>query len=560
MLKFKLAERQLEGMPMTKMNKTEYLASSLFLALPSRAKAVLAFKSMEAPRFAFEIIRSMSHGEFVERRFEIATNKSRHGTSLSLLCLEFGELGLARGLFNVFRKKSIDSESAGKFHGAANATYNAYYEHIEAIIQDRFKDAQILRARSWIAKALCPDRWQPNLAIEATLAFAAGRPLLGLALCEKLLLLAPGEIADQTSLDAELPLGLQDMRMAWISDKSKHGSVAESWRKSIFAIRDHSPDGWRRDPLTISAISNSGLLPLAAKWSAILASAPTAHPQAEDLLGASAKLAAVADALWDKGALTSPSDYVARFTRAPLLPDSPQILHIKKSRDSDSKAPAQALLLAAAMNPIGACGDGQLLWDACVNAHLDVIEKISPNPFSTLSSGQSPALWSLSGNGKLIELGLSRGFRPSGSFSVDPNVASRLCLPHGLSEPKTSPFYADGISIEGFKAPRRGRPSMWEASEPSMSLSTIALISGHEALAKALCAAGAETPQFAEPLAKARDALRAHPEKQRAALEERVALWEAIALGLEVDASVRKRARRFKTPPPPPLPRKAPRL
>lgn len=545
---------------MIKKNKTELLPPSIFLGLPDSPKALLASKSLGAPRFAFEIMSSMSQNQFVERRFELATSMARHGTSLSLLCLESGQMGLARGLFLFFRKKGAGGQPSENAKRSSNAGRISYYEHIGAIIQDRFTDGQVLRARPWIAQALHAADWRPNVACEARQAFAAGRPLLGLALCEMLLLLAPSEIAAQTSLDVELPRGLQTMPIDWADEKSKNGSLAKSWGKSIRGVRDHSPDGWRREPLTISTISNSSLLPLASMWSSLLATTPASHPQAENLLAASARLAAIADALWTKGALTSSSDYVSRFSISPLSPSSPQITFLKECQDPDAKAPAQSLYLAAAMDPTSACGDGQLLWDAFINSHLDVVDKCSPNPFATLDSGQSAALWSLSGNGKLIELGLSRGFAPCGSFSVDPAVAARLCFPKGLCAPTTSPFATGGVAIEGFKAPRRGRPSAWEASYPVMRLSTIALITGHELLAKALCSAGAELPQIEGPLAKARDVARGQPEKQRFALEERAALWEAIVLGLEVDALARKKAKRFKIPPLPPSPRKPSRL
>lgn len=432
-------------------------------------------------------------------------------------------------------------------------------------------DGQVWRARRWLAAhaGFSSALSDADLLVqEATSASCNGRPWLALMCARELLALPAENIAKATALPGAWPSEIStDLWLSpeRISDRSP-SALAHLFAKELSLLHDRHDSGWNRPTggAVFHAKSCSILEHLAYWAKALRASSP-------DL---SARLSSLERALWNNGAFAAPTRHAALFAEKPYGPTDPRArLCEQGSVQSDGTAagrfePSSRLPGAPFFEAIlsHCCGfpdvsgmDGAA-WDAFVAAH-PASRQANPNPFSVWA-GSSAALLSLSSNGRLIELALSRGFLPEGSewvlagpgamcqafergalppatyFSTPPGKCVVLGPP-GLYIHPRPPALGRGKTILSDGDPLRTPTKADRSSVPALaalaalsgwswqSFASVALACGHVNLAILLGRAASRQPSLAQVLKEA-----APLSKNRASEQSTrfLALYEKAAL------------------------------
>lgn len=494
----------------------------------SNPRFSLAIAKMGAPLSPF-VSSSRRHGGFIAQK------------SAFFHALEAGHLGYARLLAARLdahaRARNSTAAQAVESHGSTPAFHNQMFL---AILSSGLADDKVLRARGWLWRRLgCAGSKLPvQLDFEARAAFAHGRPAAALSLCRELALLDGRGVSRATSGRPDLPAGAASIALP----------IAPGGRVKNLAFRSLLPNdsGGRTgdaDSASRASFDQAALLCLGAFWESKLAAAqPTSDGGPGSL---SRQIGLAMDDLWAMGACSSPADSARRFARAPYLAGSPQALALALASSASGFPLALApLWVAAAERPEDPCGSS-ILWDAFVSAH-EGLGPVGPNPFALLPSGQAAALWSLAGDGKLIALGLARGYdpKPIQHLLVHPGATGELVRTqgsslraadarHALAKSYQSHPACQGVFIDKERGPKARRPVPGSTDEPTQwmrsNLASLALFSGHPAAASALAAAGCDVPDPALATAEAGDHQSLHQIALGLSLFEQLRLRDAIA-------------------------------
>jgi hypothetical protein len=496
--------------PSTTSPKKDMISASVFKDASAEALMRLcADTAATNPRFSYAIakIGGIKTAFVADRR---RSSMSDHeGTAFSN-ALRAGQLGYARLLAaRLDSWAQTHQSSAAKVIGAYEYSLN-FPKITKILLSSPIDDAKALRARSWLWTRFGPEALKPAraLADEARIAFASGRPAVGLALCQELLEREPDHIAGSTPYQlADLPSSAAKL----VIPVARFGVVdAAKFRSGIASQSSQRGYGEQTDQIAnAAAFDHASLLSLGAFWRSALDMASKINFDSS-LAELGRKIGATMDALWIKGACSSPRDTAERFAALPYGPSSPQARAMALVAPHDLARALGPLWLSAAEQAEAPCGT-QPRWDAFVQAHLG-LHGISPNPFALLPAGQSPALWSLCGDASLIAMGLSRGFDPkpiqhllvkpgacgqtfsSQGATLRPNV-----FHHPLAQNHPYQILACPVLfIDKERTARSKRPTLGAIDKSTgwarSTLSSIALLCGHEAAARALSKAGCDSP------------------------------------------------------------------
>lgn len=556
--------------------KQEQLPASMFAEISTTARMSLCgLAAKESPRFCLDLLGTLPAKAFVAEIERDSFSDSRD--SVASIALSSGRLSLARiGLARLAKEQRGRQGAAPKNDAESE---DARSERVAHLFSGQASDEQALRALAWIGgKANTPAEQSRRLDRDARSAFARGRPSIGLALCERLAFHDPMDIAMATlpSLENRTrghhdphPM-LSHARLSWEESKADRWVEFMDWSRALpRAARDLS--GW--DYLGVDcrpeSLARDSLLGLAGAWVSLLERAGATkidEGQKARLAEGALRLRAVGASLWERGAVSSPSDYAERFMRSPLSEDAPQIKALGAGSNGQRLSTVHKLWAKAAMAAKTPCGEG-ILWDAFVAAHESLAIDLRGNPFHSPGGPQCAALWSLAGDGSLISLGLERGFdpRPADSLAVKEGFLGSLAASSTLAAPELG-FYRppsgsgsahQGLMIVGASQlkPGAAKAKVGQAHGKSgllhANLATVALLAGFVELASKLVAAGAGLPCAAKGLA---EALAANPSQARS-LEAKKAEWEKFELGQAVSHAAKKKAKGAESAEPPSRPR-----
>lgn len=526
--------------------KEELLRVEAFHSLSNWEKASLCSASVGAqPRFALALFAPLGR-ESGQLAHELVTTSRHAPRSMLGAALFAGQRGAAR----IWARPAQFQDNLPKASSAA-----PWPEWADAL-DSPATDAQIQRMFPWLFPFLCSasgiSPHSPVMAAScATLAFARGRPALGLFIAKKLLQYPAPELAKATSSSrwhqcAEISAE-QFVKARLASPHSAETPNLAAWDSGLLSaetsnlhekfVRGDKP----RD------LSDCSLLSLMRAWAALAeAQSSSAEGSGRKL---SAELSAVADDLWHRGAMSSPEEYARRFRQDPPSEISPQIQFISGLPTQERERALSQIWLQACAEPNAACGGGAL-WDVFVQRHLATGSPIHENPFLPIFEDQTPALWSLIHGGELIELGIERGFdpRPSEMALVEKTAVLHLSrrldnFRAGLDSRLGRSLRIAGAAVATSASGARLREGSQLGEHTRISLSSLCIAAGAVKAARALAAAGARKPS--QPWLALGNNLSLHTEdKQRlAAFFDSYALYESIATPGPSRESSQKRLR-----------------
>lgn len=529
------------------LEKRSNLPSSLFLRLSEPAAEELCHRAMASqPRFAFEIANAQAASFCSSLAFEPSQEKG----SLIENAMACGHLSLARLLF---RKRRLAKQNGGESHFSA---------WLSAMESER-PDSEILKSRSW-TRASAPGPC--DFLREATWAFAMGRPLAGLLICEELLQASPAEIEKLT----RRPPTVQQPALADLSAGRMpcHFSAVGpalplsfgNWLSSLASAGRRGSSG---KPPTARDISQASLIELACSWAGAFEAQSQCSGLGHWMTEAAVRLHDMARRLWVAGAHASPEHYALLFQQFPLSPNSPQISFLRDQSESFQLRFLAPALIQACSHPDSPCGGG-LLWDRFQEAHGTLKLSLDPNPFALRKGAQTPAAWSMRADMSLARLGAQRGFDPSQSdvLFMPPAVCAQMLLDPSHSEPLLHHELSIGKQGDLFL----GRPGLIcaprtcsapRAHQPGHSLiktnlASMAAALGHFEACRALRAAGCAEPFVDELFLLAAKFLDKHcgeePNHTRQRLDERRSACEAFILGEATGSSTTPTAPLDKAP------------
>lgn len=523
-------------------SKLEPIMASDLAGVSDEAKHIFIQRSAsESPGFAYELSRNLPVKAVFCRIFDRSSSFSAEEYNAFESALFGGHFALAR-LWSTRRGRP-------KFRAPPDGAVvgQAWISALEAAMLSSKSDAEVWRARTWIWRAVSgaplSGLTPTMIAQEAIRAFMAGRPELGGLCALKLMAASSLEISEATASGREWPELLSPS--VW-GDAKCDPAV---YRKKVTAI-DFASHRTRENMHP----RRCGLLAHLRYWSE---ATRATHSEL------SASLENLSESLWIKGAFDTPLVHAMRFSEQPYGPEDVRAMTCSKVAlegagllfyDPSMLRPELvvfgAIVARCCASPDGPAGAAPgASWDAFLRAHPDA-PQANPNPFATWSHS-SCALLSLSGDSKLIELGLARGFSPDPSAWVlaAPGAMLSAFSAKKLSWPTLCSDYVDqkmsilpqGVMVhvlsseslkkkpiqEGFSVRLSAKRLRQETAEAHpwtyQSLSSMALACGHNATAQALARAGGPVANFNQVRHEA--PVDKHPE-----LAELDACWQAEEL------------------------------
>lgn len=518
--------------------KLEPIHASDVEALPEQTRMLLLKRAAAtSPGFAYELSKTLPAKLLSQDIYDPVSGRSRSGIDNALaVAVSAGHFALAR----ILASRVAASLPAKKNCGGPSDTWLFW-----ACLAQKSSatDGQVWRSRRWLATqaGFSSALSDANLLVqEAASASCNGRPWLALMCARELLSLPAEKIAMATALPEAWPktIGAE----LWLSpdpiSERSPPSAAHQFAKDLALLegRQISESNWNRSAgRCIEQARSCSILEHLAFWAQTLrASSPKL----------SASFSSLEEALWRKGAFAAPERHAAMFALRPYGPDDPRArLCEQGSVQSDGTtvgrfeagrrlpgAPFFEAILSHCCALPDALGVDGAAWDAFAAAH-PASQQANPNPFATWR-GSSAALLSLSSNGRLIELALSRGFSPAGAewviaapgamcqafdrgslvlathFSVPPDQGVVFCpsgfFIHARPPAPGQTLQRDGDPLEmPFKANRTAGHGPVLANWSWQSFASVALACGHANLAILLGRAASPQPSLTQIFAEA---------------------------------------------------------
>ena len=368
--------------PKSKKSKLELIEANHFKDLPEETRVLFVKRSvMSAPGFAFELSKFNSPASVFK---EVYDRSSHRYVSAFENAIKHGHLALARLWLLKFNK----------LEGGRHR--ESWMDIVKITHVSSATDAQIYRARVWLQKSFNKKETPEEVMEEVMSAFCNGRPLLGF-LCAKELL------KYESSILARLTLSGKN----W--PKEMRVDDAGNFKKVLFSLQKSIQQANKVD------IKECGLLSHIRYW-------------AEALKGSSPELAEklknLGETLWDLGAFDGPKVHAKLFRLKPYTAEDPRAKIVESasaiyngdkesfySTECNASEVFKEMLLEVCRNPgsLEDPDDGRN-WDHFIAAHPQC-KQANSNPFTKWGLS-SCALLSLTkeGGGRLIELGLSRGY------------------------------------------------------------------------------------------------------------------------------------------------------
>lgn len=385
--------------------KEPLFASDLASASLEARLLFLQRAARSAPGFAFELSAALPPGAVFEKRYDRSSYHS-HDVCAFEGALASGHFALARLWAARQASVSRSQRELASDRFASRPAESLWISFAASALKSSRSDDQLWRARPWMRKCATGqslDSISPmELSREAIGAFCSGRPKLGLMCAQGLLDASPEELAQITASAHEW--SYEVTAELW----AKSGEKRAEFARSLDALFE----GGHGRAQSNAHPKLCGLLSHLSYWA-------LATQDSQPAL--SKELAALEQALWERGAFASPTVHAERFALAPYGADDPRaILCVSGAPQSSGEgsfhnanargALFAALLARAAAKPDQSGRDAKT-WDAFTHAHAGA-EQANPNPFATWGSGCA-ALLSLCGDGRLIEIGAERAFDPT---------------------------------------------------------------------------------------------------------------------------------------------------
>lgn len=502
-------------------SKLEPIQASDFADLPANARHVLMQRAAKsAPGFAFELSKALPTRLIFEQAYDSSIYKDKgcpfeHAISSGHFAL--ARLWAARARSSPDAKRTLPNpERPTPFSLALDSSQT---------------DERIWLSRRWLSDplskphaAIAHRHANPNASDLVQLciqSFSSGRPGLGLLFARELASRPPEEIAQATINAHDWPDAIEPS--LWTKSKEKRHAFMRD-----IESRCSDRSSFSNAPIHPRRL---GVLSHLDYWAAAtLETDPKLSSSLDDC----------SQALWQAGAFASPQAHARLFFKKPYGPNDPRAQLCQAAAlalpdlkppgrygQEDPRAPLLGIFFATLAKACAEPGNGISLdarhWDAFTHAYSGAPQG-NPNPFSTWGPS-SCALLSLCGNGRLIEIGLARGFSPEASqwFLASPGSVARAFRDERLDAPKidvhpisgTSSFYPHGFGIHrprheaGKRKPTAPKDCATPAGLPKhdhddtakhwryQSLASIALACGFRTSARALARAGSPAASLA---------------------------------------------------------------